>query len=139
MSGILAAGPAAGIVLMPPLVTLADRPCRVGWRISFTLLGGFTFLGLTSTAFFLKRDPGQIGASATSGMDEKTGAWVDPQNRGLSLSEALLIIRSFWLLNLIALCDVLLVNVVTVHIVPHGITLGIDPIRAATVLSSGAV
>jgi MFS family permease len=43
--------------------------------------------------------------------------------------------RSFWLLNLISLCDALLVNVVTVHIVPYVITLQIDPLQAATVFS----
>lgn len=134
MSGILSAGPAAGIVLMPPLVTwLIDR---VGWRISFALLGGITCLCLTAAAFFLKRDPGQIGASPL-GMDEKAGTWADLQDRGLSLSQAFRK-RSFWLLNLISLCDALLVNVVTVHIVPHVITLGIDPLRAAMVLSLAA-
>jgi MFS family permease len=134
MSGILSAGPAAGIMIMPPLVTwLIDR---FGWRISFALLGGITCLGLTAAAFFLKRDPGQIGASPL-GMDEKAGAWADLQNRGLSLSQAFRK-RSFWLLNLISLCDALMVNVVTVHIVPHVITLGIDPLRAAMVLSLAA-
>jgi OFA family oxalate/formate antiporter-like MFS transporter len=134
MSGILAAGPTTGIVFMPLLMTwLIDR---VGWRISFALLGGFTFLGLTAAALFLKRDPGQIGASPL-GMDEKAGTWADLQNRGLSLSEAFRT-RSFWILNLISLCDALLVNVMIVHIVPHVITLGIDPLRAATVLSLAA-
>jgi len=134
MSGILSAGPAAGIVLVPPIMTwLIDR---VGWRTSFALLGGFTFLSLTVAALFLKRDPGQIGGSPL-GMDEKTGVLVDMQDRGLSLSEAFHK-RSFWILNLISLCDSMLVAVVVVHIVPHIITLGIDPLRAATVLSLAA-
>jgi MFS family permease len=134
MTGILSAGPTAGIVFMPPLMTWLIG--RVGWRISFALLGGFTLFNLSAAAFFLKRDPEQIGASPL-GIDEKTGTRAELQNRGLSLSEAFRT-RSFWFLNLICLCDSLLVNVVIVHIVPHVITLGIDPLRAATVLSLAA-
>ncbi len=134
MSGILSAGPAAGIVLMPPLITwLIDR---VGWRISFALIGGITLFSLTIAAFLLKRDPGQIG-TLPFGIDEKNRDWVDLQNKGLPLSQAFRK-PSFWLLNLISLCDSLSVNVVVVHIVPHIITLDIAPIRAATVLSLAA-
>ena len=134
MSGILAAGPATGIVLMPPLVTWLIT-C-FGWRASFALIGVLTFLGLAGAAVFLKRDPGQIGARPY-GMKKASGTWTEMQNHGMSLPEALRI-RSFWLLNLISLCDFLLVNVVTVHIVPYVITLHIDPLQAATVLSLAA-
>jgi predicted MFS family arabinose efflux permease len=119
---------------MPPFITWLIG--LVGWRISFALIGGITFLSLTVAAFFLKRDPGQIGTSPF-GMDVKTRDWDDLQNRGLSLSQAFHN-PSFWLLNLISLCDSLSVNVVVVHIVPHIITLDIAPIRAATVLSLAA-
>ena len=134
MSGVLSAGPAAGIVLMPPFIPWLIG--LVGWRISFVIIGGITLLNLTIAAFFLKRDPGQIGTSPF-GMDENTRDWDDLQNRGLSLSQAFHK-PSFWLLNLISLCDSLSVNVVVVHIVPHIITLDIAPIRAATVLSLAA-
>lgn len=134
MSGILAAGPATGIVLMPPLVTWLIA-C-LGWRASFVFIGVLTFLGLSGAAFFLKRDPGQIGAMPY-GLKNASGTWTEMQNHGMSLPEALRT-RSFWLLNLISLCDFLLVNVVTVHIVPYVITLHIDPLQAATVLSLAA-
>ncbi len=134
MSGILAAGPAAGIMVMPPVVTWLIG--RFGWRASFALLGGLAFVGLATAALFLKRDPGQIGASPL-GMDRRAGTWAEVQSQGLSLPEAFRT-RSFWLLNLVTLCDSLLMSVVTVHIVPHVIFLGIDPLRAATVLSLAA-
>jgi OFA family oxalate/formate antiporter-like MFS transporter len=134
MSGILAAGPPTGIVLMPPLVTWLIA-C-LGWRASFVFIGVLTFLGLSGAASFLKRDPGQIGATPY-GLKKASGTWTEMQNHGMSLPEALRT-RSFWLLNLISLCDFLLVNVVTVHIVPYVITLHIDPLQAATVLSLAA-
>jgi MFS family permease len=108
----------------------------IGWRASFVFIGVLTFLGLSGAAFFLKRDPGQIGATPY-GLKKATGTWTEMQNHGMSLPEALRT-RSFWLLNLISLCDFLLINVVTVHIVPYVITLHIDPLQAATVLSLAA-
>jgi MFS family permease len=135
MSGILSAGPATGIVLMPPLVTWLIA--SFGWREAFALLGAFTFMGLITAAFFLKRDPGKIGARPYGMHQESNRTWNDMQDLGMSLRGALRT-RSFWMLNGISLCDTLLVNVITVHIVPHVITLGIDPLRAATVLSLAA-
>ncbi len=134
MSGILSAGPAAGIVLMPLLVTWLIA--RFGWRTSFVLIGILTFLGLSAAAFFLKRDPGQIGAMPF-GIEKVSGTYADMQNHGMSLPEAIRT-RSFWLLNLISLLDNLLMNIVIVHIVPYVITLHIDPFQAATVLSIAA-
>lgn len=134
MTGILAAGPPTGIVLMPPVTTWLMS--RFGWRDSFTAIGIFTFLALLTTAMFLKRDPGQIGTTPL-GAEKASGTWNDIQNHGMLLQEAVRT-RSFWLLNLISFIDAVLVNVVIVHLVPYAISLHIDPLQAATVLSLAA-
>ncbi len=62
-----------------------------------------------------------------------------PRNAGeeFGLAEAART-RSFWLLNLISFCDFVLINVVSVHIVPHAIDMKIPSVQAATVLSAAA-
>lgn len=134
MSGILAAGPAMGIVFMPPLATWLIS--SVGWRTSFVVIGALTLLTLWTSALFLKRDPGQIGAMPF-GMEEAKETWAEIQNHGIPMRDAVRT-RPFWLLNFISFVDVLLVNVVIVHIVPYAISLSIDPLQASTILSLAA-
>jgi len=134
MSGLIAAGPAIGIAVLPPLFTLGIQ--LFGWRVSFLLLGALSFLIIFLGALFLKRDPAEIGASPY-GVGENSASGRILQDEGISLGEAIRT-RTFWLLALISFCDFLLINVIAVHIVPHAIQLNISPIQAATVLSLAA-
>ena len=134
MSGLIAAGPAIGIAVLPPLFTLGIQ--LFGWRVSFLLLGALSFLIIFLGALFLKRDPAEIGASPY-GVGESSASGRILQDEGISLGEAIRT-RTFWLLALISFCDFLLINVIAVHIVPHAIQLNISPIQAATVLSLAA-
>jgi MFS family permease len=95
-----------------------------------------TFLSIFLAALYLKRDPGEIGATPY-GADKFFAPGGNLQNEGISLRDAFHT-RSFWLLNLVSFCDFLLINVISVHIVPHAINLKVSPIQAATVLSVAA-
>jgi MFS family permease len=134
MSGLIAAGPAIGIAVFPPLFGLLLELC--GWRLSFLFLGVLSFLVIFLAALFLKRDPAEIGAfpfgAGPSSVPERRF-----QEAGISFGMA---VRSqtFWLLLIISFCDFMLINVVAVHIVPHAIQLEIPPIQATTVLSLAA-
>jgi MFS family permease len=134
MSGLIAAGPAIGIAVLPPLFSLFIQ--FFGWRFSFLLLGALSFLIIFLGALFLKRDPAEIGASPY-GVGENSPSGKISQDEGISLGEAIRT-RTFWLLALISFCDFMLINVIAVHIVPHAIQLNISPIQAATVLSLAA-
>ena len=134
MSGIIAAGPAMGIAVLPPLFSLFIQ--LFGWRVSFLLLGALSFLMIFLSALFLKRDPAEIGVSPY-GAEENSASGKIIQDAGISLGEALRT-RTFWLLTLISFCDFMLINVIAVHVVPHAIQLNISPIQAATVLSLAA-
>ena len=134
MSGVIAAGPAIGIAVFPPLFSLFLQV--FGWRLSFLLLGALSFLIIFLAALFLKRDPAEIG-SAPYGAGANFAPGKGIQDEGISLGEAIRT-RSFWLLTLISFCDFMLINVVAVHIVPHAIQLEISPVQAATVLSLAA-
>ena len=134
MSGIMASGPAIGIAVLPLLFSFFIQ--TFGWRFSFFLLGVLTFASIFAAALFLKRDPGEIGASAY-GAEKGLTAGQNIQTTGFELREAIRT-GAFWLLNIVSFCDFLLINVVSVHIVPHAIEMKIPPVQAATVLSAAA-
>jgi MFS family permease len=134
MSGIMASGPAIGIAVLPLLCSFFIQ--TLGWRFSFFLLGVFTFGSIFAAALFLKRDPEEIEA-VPYGAEERITPGRNIQGEGIGLKEAMRT-RSFWLLNIVSFCDFFLINVVSVHIVPHAIDSRIPPIQAATVLSLAA-
>jgi len=134
MSGIMASGPAIGIALFPLLCSFFIQ--IFGWRFSFFLLGLLTFASIFVGALFLKGGPEEIG-TVPYGAGEGGTLGQNIRREGIGLKEAMRT-RAFWLLNGVSFCDFLLINVVSVHIVPHAIDLKIPPIQAATVLSLAA-
>ena len=134
MSGILSAGPAFGIVVMPLVFTLLISD--YGWRTSYLMLGVIVLVIIVLAALFLRRDPGQMGLLPYGASKTKTEG-LDLQAEGFSLGETVRT-RQFWLLSVIAFCDLFLVNVIVVHIVIHMVGLGITATTAASVLSIGA-
>ena len=134
MSGILAAGPALGIVIMPLAFSLLIS--AYGWRISYIILGSVVLVLIVLAALFLRRDPGEMGL-LPYGVDEGKAGGMDLQAEGLSLGEAVRT-RQFWLLSTVTFCDFFLINVIVVHIVIYTIGLGIPATAAASVLSVAA-
>jgi OFA family oxalate/formate antiporter-like MFS transporter len=130
----MASGPAIGIAVLPLLCSFFIQ--TLGWRFSFLLLGVFTFGSIFAAALFLKRAPEEMGA-VPYGAEESVTPGRNIQREGIELQEAMRT-RSFWLLNIVSFCDFLLINVVSVHIVPHAIDNNLPPIQAATVLSLAA-
>ena len=134
MSGIVVAGPALGIVVMPLAFTLFIS--AYGWRTSYIILGSVVLVLIVLAALFLRRDPGQMGLMPY-GADKGKAGGMDLQAAGLSLGEAVRT-RQFWLLSVVSFSDLFLMNVITVHIVIYTIGLGIPATAAASVLSVAA-
>ncbi len=134
MSGIVVAGPALGIMVMPLAFTLLIS--TYGWRTSYLILGSVVLVLIVLAALFLRRDPGQMGLMLY-GADEGKAGSMDLQAAGLSLGEAVRT-RQFWLLSVVSFSDFFLMNVITVHIVIYTIGLGIPATAAASVLSVAA-
>ena len=134
MSGIIAAGGAIGIAVLPLLFST--------WHPNVWLACFFSSVGCADLchhflrgSFSKKRSGGNRGISYGVGGNSDSGRII--QDEGISLGEAFRT-RTFWLLALISFCDFMLINVIAVHIVPHAIQLNISPIQAATVLSLAA-
>jgi len=134
ITGILVAGPALGVVVMP--IVFSSLLSIYDWRISYLILGGVVLLTTVPTAILLRRDPSQMGL-LPYGAEPAQTAGLDLQITGLSLGQAVRG-RQFWLLSLVSFCDFFVMNVVIVHIVIHMIGLGIEATTAAGVLSLAA-
>lgn len=134
MSGIVVAGPAFGIMVMPLVSSLLIT--SYGWRASYIIMGSVVLVVLVIAAFFLRRDPGEVGL-LPYGADEAKTDDLDLQEVGFSLREAVRT-RQFWLLSLLSFFALFLMNIVVVHIVIHATGLGIPATAAAGILSVAA-
>lgn len=134
MTGILMAGAALGVVVIPLVCSLLIS--TLGWRISYFILGSSVFVIITSSAFFLRREPGEMEL-LPYGSERINAVGSDIQAEGLSLADAVRT-KQLWLLNIVSFGDRFLINVVVVHIVIHALGLGIPATAAASVLSVAA-
>ena len=134
MSGILVAGPALGIMIMP--LSSSFVTSVLGWRYSYLILGMVVLAGIVLAALFVRLEPASVGMVPYGAKQEVA----EPQSfqlPGLSLREAVRT-SQFWWVNLLSFCDLFLINVIVVHIVIHAIDMQIPATRAASVLSLAA-
>ncbi len=131
MSGILKAGTGAGILIMS--IVASGLIVSYGWRTSYLILGSAAFAFIILAAQFLRRDPGQKGL-VPYGADEADAADLNATEAGFSLQEAIHL-RQFWMLCALCVITLFYIDTIMVHIVPHGIELGISAASAATILA----
>lgn len=131
MSGILKAGTGAGMLIMP--IVASGLIVSYGWRTSYLILGSIAFAFIILAAQFLRRDPGQKGL-VPYGADEVDAADLNATEAGFSLQEAIRL-RQFWMLCALCVITLFYIDTIMVHIVPHGIELGISAASAATILA----
>ena len=131
MSGILKAGTGAGILIMPIVVN--GLIVSYGWRTSYLIVGSAAFAFIILAAQFLRRDPGQKGL-VPYGADEAGAADLNATEAGFSLREAIHL-RQFWMLCALCVSTFFCIDTIMVHIVPHGVDLGLPAANAATILA----
>lgn len=131
--GILGAGGSLGTVVMAPVS--AWLIVAYQWRTAYMLTGILAWCLMIPAALALKRSPAEIG----SGLDGNPRLTVKPtggaaKTSGFSVSRALKS-GSFWYLSLLWFWFSFCLYMVITHIVPKAQDLGLDPMRAAGVLS----
>ena len=143
-TGIVFFSEAAGMTLMAPLVQLVIS--GAGWRSAWVLLGGgMLVLGVIPCAWLIRRQPEDLGllpdgAPATPPAGEaeesqtRTGGSSTEQLQPPPLSE---IIRapSFWLVLVSLFVVSTATSGVGLHLVPHLIQQGLDPLQAVGAIS----
>ena len=120
MTGVVKTGTAAGQISLPPLA--AFLIAQFGWRSALVILGVMAIIMLLIAASLLKSPPTDRGAeaeSATSGM-----AFEEARKTSL-----------LWRLCAIQFCFFPTLTTIPLHIVVHGMDLGMTPALAAILLS----
>ena len=132
MTGLVKVGTGAGQMTMPLVAGLFIL--NYGWRRASLLIGLMVIVLLAGAGQLLRRDPAQMGQSPDGG-EAPVGGRVAGPEAGLSLREAARTVP-FWhfcVMNFLVFGCML---TILVHIVPHGSDMGLDPMKAAGVLST---
>jgi len=131
--GILGAGGSLGPVVMAPVSAWLIAVYQ--WRTAYILTGMLAWCLMIPAALALKASPTEIG----TGLDgdpcltvRSTGG--DGKTTGFSVSAAIKT-GSFWYLSLLWFWFSFCLYMVIAHIVPKAQDLGLDPVRAAGVMS----
>ena len=131
MSGIIASGIGAGMLIMPPLAN--QLISRYTWHTSYFIIGLIALVVTVAAAQLLKREPGQMGQLAYGADAERTED-IGQGTRGLSLREAIRT-RQFWIISYGFFTANFCTQVIIVHMVPHATDIGISAAAAATIIS----
>lgn len=136
MSGIVKIGTGAGQLIMPLMVTMII--VAYGWRNAFIVIGIIFLSTLPVMARVLHRDPQEIGLLPDNGIAADRADATSPDH-GVTLRVALKE-RQLWFISLAWFVILYCTLTIMMHIVAHGIDLGLSPTTAAGVLSTiGAV
>lgn len=130
MTGIIASGIGAGMMIMPPVASWLIA--SYGWRTAYIIIGIIAMVFTISAAQFLKRDPAQIGQLPDG--EEAKVSHLDLAGGGFSFVEAIHT-RQFWMLCAISLFIIFCVETILVHSVPNAVDLGISATNAANILA----
>lgn len=133
MSGIVKVGTGVGQFSVPLAASVLIA--AFGWRNAYLIIGGTVLVVLVALAQPMKRDPRTIGL-LPDGAKPGNGDRMSPAgDRGLSFREA---VRNSQFLGicLSEFAAFACLFTILVHIVPHAMDQGLEPVAAAAVLST---
>jgi MFS family permease len=132
MTGFVKVGTGAGQLVMPLLASLFIL--QYGWRYACAFIAIIVLVFMSGSGQLLSRDPSQMGQLPDGASERPKGQMSKPEG-GLSLREAFRT-GQFWMICTINLFAVYCLMTVMIHIVAHASDTGIEPIKAAGVLST---
>jgi MFS family permease len=130
-TGLAVTGFGLGAVFSPPIAQWLIS--SYGWRQAYIVLAVVTFAVVVPVAQLMRHSPQRMGLKPY-GEEDIAGKEPSHSIEGMSFREAIRT-RRFWLFGLILAFFFLYLQVITVHIVPHAVDVGIQPALAATILS----
>jgi len=127
--GVASAGGSVGTFVLPPVAHWLVS--ALGWRRAYLVFGAAIFLALTGVACMMRRDPESLGlhpdGAAPATPAGALGGW--------TVREAVRL-REFWMLFSVFGLTWTAIFIPLVHLVPLARDLGIEPLRAATLVSA---
>ncbi|MFC1913048.1 MFS transporter [Chloroflexota bacterium] len=131
ITGVTMASVGLGTLIVPPITNLLIS--NYGWRTSFIIIGVVTFVLITLSAQFLKRDPSQIGQRPYGDNIGQEG--LGSGYEVFSLYRAIRT-KQFWMVSMMFLCFGACVQTIMIHIVPHATDIAISSVNAAIILAT---
>ena len=131
--GITATGFSLGAMIWAPLTQWIIS--SYGWQQAYVVLGLITLITIIPLAQFMKHSPQRVGLKPygeDSTIEDKQS--LASTSGGLSFKQAIKT-RHFWVLASLLLCFLFALEVITVHIVPHAVDIGISAMVAASIVS----
>lgn len=128
--GLASAGGSLGTFVLPPVAHWLVS--GLGWRGAYIAFGAAVFIVLNGVALLMRRDPESLGlhpdgAARSTSTDAEAAGW--PVRAAMRT-------RAFWMLFFIFGLTWVSVFVPLVHLVPLARDLGVNPLRAATLISA---
>jgi sugar phosphate permease len=134
-TGLASAGYGAGGILLPFLVWLINR---YGWQLSFAILGFLTWLIVLPVSLFLRHKPEQYGSlpdgdgAASFRVEGESLSKAYQEEVEFNVAQAVKT-RAFWLLSLACSIQFMVLNGITLHIIPHLTNVGLSGRASALV------
>ena len=127
--GVASAGGSVGTFVLPPVAHWLVS--ALGWRQAYLVFGAAVFLALTGVACVMRRDPESVGLHP----DGIVAPAAAGSLRGWTAREAVRL-REFWTLFSVFGLTWTGIFIPLVHLVPLARDLGIESLRAATLVSA---
>ncbi len=106
-----------------------------GWQQTFIIIGFIPAIAVPIAAYFLKKEPEQMGIKPYGEDDISEGSEkIDSRSLSVTFAQSLKTLR-FWMFGAMHFCAGFYLQMVVVHVVPRAIDVGITEIAAAAVLS----
>ncbi len=132
VTGLVKVGTGSGQLIMPLLAGAFIM--SYGWRYAFICFGIVVLVVLIGSGQLLRRDPGRTG-NLLDGHAKTVHIGTGAPERGLSLREAART-PQLWMFCIITFLVMNCLLTILMHVVPHASDLGLDPIKAAGVIST---
>ncbi|MEM4724623.1 MAG: MFS transporter, partial [Candidatus Hadarchaeum sp.] len=126
-TGFAVSALSGGMALFPPVIGILIE--NFGWRTTFLILGAIVFLLLSVSSFLIRHEPKTLGL-IPYGADRTENKIIVEYNLRTATRK-----KPFWYIYLVMVFTHISLFLVTVHVVPHAIGIGINEITASTSLT----
>ncbi|MGC8816931.1 MAG: MFS transporter [Candidatus Hadarchaeum sp.] len=127
-TGFAVSALSGGMALFPPVIGMLIE--IFGWRTTFLILGILVLLLLSISSFLIRHEPKTLGLTPYGGdIAAKNERPVECDLKSAMGK------KPFWYIYLVMVFTHISLFLVTVHVVPHAIGLGINEITASTALT----
>jgi len=134
MMGIVVCGIGVGTIVM---ATIASRSISAfGLKNAYLIVGGIVLVVAVLSAQVLRHSPSKNAPGGNSETAAENGTTVSNDSSSYSYGEAFGT-PQFWMIISIYFCFGATLHTILVHVVPRAIDTGIDPFRAAGIISLG--